>query len=139
DGVVADGKLLLELRPADPLLEVGEACGRVRRIGLGGDAVHFPVRFGFGVADDAVAGDAEDEWRKIGVLCAALFHVGDLGGNGGGIVAVHEVGVALGGDEVLGSLGLTAGVERGASEALGCAGVGAPRHGLGREDVVVDV
>src|SRR6185437_12271782 len=30
DGVVADGKLLLELRPADPLLEVGEACGRVR-------------------------------------------------------------------------------------------------------------
>ena len=90
----------------------------MRGIGLRGDAVDFPVGFGFGVADDAVAGDAEDERREIGVLRAALLHVRDLGRDGGRVVAVHEVGVALGGDEVLGGLGLASGVERGARQAF---------------------
>ena len=48
------------------------------------------------------------------MLGAAGAHVGDFGGDGGGVVAVHEVGVALGGDEVFCGFGFAAGVEGGA-------------------------
>ena len=87
----------------------------------------FPGGVGVGVAEDAVAGDAEDERWKVRVEGAAGAHVGDFGGDGGGVVAVHEVGVALGGDEVFGGFGLAAGVEGGA------AGGG---EGLGGEEVL---
>ena len=114
DGVVAEGDFLFELRAGDPLLVVGEAGGGLCGVGL--LAVMrstSAVGFGFGVADDAVAGDAEDHLGEVRVLGAACAHVGDFGGDGGGVVAVHEVGVALGGDEVFGGFGFAAGVEGG--------------------------
>ncbi len=52
---------------------------------------------------------------RCGCFARRALHVGDLGGDGAGVVAVHEVGVAFGGDEVLGGFGFAAGVEGGAA------------------------
>ena len=99
----------------------GERGGVRRR----GDAGDFALRFGFGVADDAEAGDAEDQRRQVGVERAAGAHVRDFGGDGAGVVAVHKVGVALLRDEVFGGFGLATGVEGRAGGTVGCTRVGA--------------
>ena len=51
---------------------------------------------------------------------AAGAHVGDFGADELGWVAVHQVGVAFGGDEVFGGLGFSAGVEGGAAAPGSC-------------------
>ena len=85
----------------------GSGCEQMRSTSL--------LASDFGVADDAVAGDAEESVSgRCGCWARRVAHVGDLGGDSVGVVAVHEVGVALGGDEVLGGFGFAPGVEGGA-------------------------
>ena len=95
DGVVFERDALLELRSGEPLLVVGVTCGRLLDVG---DAADFVLRFFFGFADDGVTGDAEFQRDGI-VLLAALAKIGDFFRNALRWIAVHEIGVALGGDE----------------------------------------
>ena len=95
NGVIFERNALLELSAREPLLIVGVTGGGLLDIG---DAANFVLRFFFGFANDGVASDAEFQWNGI-VLDAALAKVGDFFGHAFGWVAMHEVSVALGGDE----------------------------------------
>jgi hypothetical protein len=115
DAVLLQGDLRLQLRALHEVLVGG--------VGLGGgadvqDAAQLLLGLLLGVAADHVAGDAEGQ-RRQPQGGAPRAHVGDLRGDGLGRVAVHDVGVAPGGDQVLGGGGLPAHVDGGPAARLG--------------------
>src|ERR1700674_1533079 len=94
--IIFQRNALLQLRSGQPLLVI-----RVARRGLlhVGDSPQLILRFALRFANDRISGNAELERRQI-VPCAAFPHIRDFLAHALGRIAVHQISVALLGDQL---------------------------------------
>src|SRR5260370_20273153 len=93
---------LLQLRSGKPLLVMRVACSGLLSIR---DAPQFVLRLAYCFANNRISRNAELERRQI-MFCPALAQVSDFFPDALRRVAVHQVSVALFGDQLLGRRGL---------------------------------